>query len=97
VSAGPFALRAQSAVDGGRADREQRGTFPICRRSGQLGPKVREGDRQAPEGFYRACHVGRFYMSRAPTRPTAGYAFFNGLEGSQGTVPSPKTPFTCPT
>jgi murein L,D-transpeptidase YafK len=27
-------------------------TFPICRWSGQLGPKVREGDRQAPEGFY---------------------------------------------
>jgi murein L,D-transpeptidase YafK len=27
-------------------------TLPICRWSGQLGPKVREGDRQAPEGFY---------------------------------------------
>ncbi len=27
-------------------------TYPICRWSGQLGPKVREGDRQAPEGFY---------------------------------------------
>jgi murein L,D-transpeptidase YafK len=27
-------------------------TFPICRWSGQLGPKRREGDRQAPEGFY---------------------------------------------
>ena len=27
-------------------------SFPICRWSGQLGPKVREGDRQAPEGFY---------------------------------------------
>ncbi len=27
-------------------------TFPICRWSGQLGPKVREGDRQAPEGYY---------------------------------------------
>ncbi|PWB94959.1 L,D-transpeptidase family protein [Methylosinus sporium] len=27
-------------------------TFPMCRWSGQLGPKVREGDRQAPEGFY---------------------------------------------
>src|SRR3954454_23025637 len=27
-------------------------TFPICRWSGDLGPKVREGDRQAPEGFY---------------------------------------------
>jgi murein L,D-transpeptidase YafK len=27
-------------------------TFPICRWSGQLGPKLKEGDRQTPEGFY---------------------------------------------
>jgi murein L,D-transpeptidase YafK len=27
-------------------------TYPICRWSGQLGPKRKEGDRQAPEGFY---------------------------------------------
>jgi murein L,D-transpeptidase YafK len=27
-------------------------TFPMCRWSGQLGPKRREGDRQVPEGFY---------------------------------------------
>lgn len=27
-------------------------TYPICRWSGDLGPKVVEGDRQAPEGFY---------------------------------------------
>lgn len=26
--------------------------YPICRWSGELGPKVKEGDRQAPEGFY---------------------------------------------
>src|SRR5437868_7246258 len=28
-------------------------TYPICRWSGELGPKVKEGDRQAPEGFYK--------------------------------------------
>ncbi|HTJ03525.1 MAG TPA: murein L,D-transpeptidase family protein [Methylovirgula sp.] len=28
-------------------------SYPICRWSGQLGPKTREGDRQVPEGFYR--------------------------------------------
>ena len=28
-------------------------TYPICRWSGELGPKVKEGDRQAPEGFYQ--------------------------------------------
>src|SRR5271169_2330361 len=27
-------------------------TFPMCRWSGQLGPKLREGDHQVPEGFY---------------------------------------------
>ena len=27
-------------------------TYPICRWSGDLGPKLQEGDRQAPEGFY---------------------------------------------
>jgi murein L,D-transpeptidase YafK len=27
-------------------------TYPICRWSGDLGPKLQEGDGQAPEGFY---------------------------------------------
>jgi murein L,D-transpeptidase YafK len=27
-------------------------TYQICRWSGELGPKIAEGDRQAPEGFY---------------------------------------------
>ena len=27
-------------------------TYPICMWSGRLGPKLKEGDRQAPEGFY---------------------------------------------
>src|SRR4029079_17255997 len=27
-------------------------TYPICLWSGRLGPKLQEGDRQAPEGFY---------------------------------------------
>lgn len=43
-------------------------TYPMCRWSGKLGPKFREGDRQAPEGFY---HVSagllnpksQFYLS----------------------------------
>ena len=28
-------------------------TYAICNHSGDLGPKLREGDRQSPEGFYR--------------------------------------------
>ncbi|NRC57367.1 murein L,D-transpeptidase [Mesorhizobium sediminum] len=27
-------------------------TYPICKWSGDLGPKISEGDRQTPEGFY---------------------------------------------
>ncbi len=27
-------------------------TYKICKWSGKLGPKIKEGDRQAPEGFY---------------------------------------------
>ena len=27
-------------------------TYPICSYSGGLGPKIQQGDRQAPEGFY---------------------------------------------
>jgi murein L,D-transpeptidase YafK len=27
-------------------------TYPVCRWSGDLGPKLHEGDRQTPEGFY---------------------------------------------
>lgn len=27
-------------------------SYPICKWSGELGPKVREGDYQSPEGFY---------------------------------------------
>ncbi|WP_200859610.1 L,D-transpeptidase family protein [Sphingobacterium paucimobilis] len=32
-------------------------TYPICKRSGILGPKKAEGDKQVPEGFY---HIDRF-------------------------------------
>lgn len=28
-------------------------TYPICNWSGGLGPKIKQGDKQAPEGFYR--------------------------------------------
>ena len=40
-------------------------TYPICRWSGDLGPKVREGDRQAPEGFYN--------ISPAQMNPQSAY------------------------
>lgn len=33
-------------------------TYPICMWSGRLGPKLKEGDRQAPEGFYTVTKDG---------------------------------------
>lgn len=43
-------------------------TFPMCRWSGKLGPKAKEGDRQAPEGFYQVSASmlnpkSQFYLS----------------------------------
>jgi len=43
-------------------------TYPICHWSGTLGPKLRDGDRQAPEGYYtltksQTRHVGRWPRS----------------------------------
>jgi murein L,D-transpeptidase YafK len=37
---------------GGNARYALFATYPICNWSGTLGPKLKEGDRQAPEGFY---------------------------------------------
>lgn len=43
-------------------------TYPICDYSGALGPKLREGDNQSPEGFYfvtpeRLNPASRFHLS----------------------------------
>jgi murein L,D-transpeptidase YafK len=61
-------------------------TFPICRWSGQLGPKVREGDRQAPEGFYTVTPGlmnpnSSFYLSFDTGYPNA-YDRAHGRTGS---------------
>jgi murein L,D-transpeptidase YafK len=40
-------------------------TYPVCRWSGRLGPKLREGDGQAPEGFYA--------VPRAALNPNSSY------------------------
>ena len=35
-------------------------TYPICNWSGKLGPKLKQGDKQSPEGFYK---VARYQMN----------------------------------
>src|SRR5215208_5447396 len=57
-------------------------TLPICRWSGQLGPKRRQGDRQAPEGFYT--------VTPAQMNPNSAYylsfdtGFPNAYDRAQG-------------
>jgi murein L,D-transpeptidase YafK len=62
-------------------------TYPICRWSGDLGPKVREGDRQAPEGFYSISPAqmnpqSAYYLSFNTGYPNA-YDKALGHSGSQ--------------
>ncbi|UXI69801.1 L,D-transpeptidase family protein [Tahibacter amnicola] len=40
-------------------------TYPICTFSGRLGPKTKQGDGQAPEGFYR--------VARGQLNPASAY------------------------
>ncbi|MGE0767298.1 MAG: L,D-transpeptidase family protein [Hyphomicrobiaceae bacterium] len=40
-------------------------SYPICTWSGELGPKLAQGDRQAPEGFYT--------IQRAQMNPNSGF------------------------
>lgn len=57
-------------------------TYPICKWSGRLGPKLREGDYQSPEGFYS--------VSSRQLNPNSNYhlafnvGFPNALEKSLG-------------
>jgi murein L,D-transpeptidase YafK len=40
-------------------------TFPICSFSGGLGPKLKQGDKQSPEGFY--------YITKKSLKPNSNY------------------------
>ncbi len=49
----------------GREEFDYVRTYPICTWSGELGPKLMEGDRQAPEGFY--------FTNRGRLNPNSNY------------------------
>ena len=57
-------------------------TYPVCAWSGSLGPKLKEGDRQAPEGFY--------LVSRRQLKPDSTFhralnlGFPNAFDVAQG-------------
>ncbi|MDR7038294.1 murein L,D-transpeptidase YafK [Methylobacterium sp. BE186] len=62
-------------------------TFPICRWSGQLGPKRKNGDRQTPEGFYSVAKSqmnpnSRYYLSFDVGYPNA----FDRAHGGTGSA-----------
>jgi hypothetical protein len=48
-------------------------TYPICKFSGDIGPKKRVGDRQAPEGFYEITRYQLNPFSREYLSINTGY------------------------
>ncbi|MEL6736319.1 MAG: murein L,D-transpeptidase family protein [Pseudomonadota bacterium] len=57
-------------------------SYPICRWSGQLGPKFREGDRQSPEGFYTV--AARQLNPRSRWHRSFNIGFPNAFDRSHG-------------
>lgn len=56
--------------------------YPICRWSGKLGPKKRDGDRQAPEGFYEV--TAEQMNPRSQYHLSFNLGFPNPLESALG-------------
>jgi len=48
-------------------------TYPICHWSGTLGPKLKEGDKQAPEGFYTVSRRQMHHRGRWPKSLNLGF------------------------
>ena len=48
-------------------------TYPICHWSGTLGPKIREGDKQTPEGFYSITRRQLHHSGRWPVSINLGF------------------------
>jgi murein L,D-transpeptidase YafK len=57
-------------------------SYPICRYSGALGPKLREGDYQAPEGFYMVSREQLFLSDSS--RRAFNLAFPNLYDSANG-------------
>ena len=56
-------------------------TYPICHWSGGLGPKLRQGDKQSPEGFYSLTSRNLHRAGRWPNALNLGYP--NAFDRSQ--------------
>jgi murein L,D-transpeptidase YafK len=92
--AAPILLRiykTESTLEVWKQDREGKyallESYPICKFSGKLGPKITEGDHQAPEGFYDVTPAQMNPLSREYLAFNVGYpnAFDRSL-GRTGSV-----------
>lgn len=62
-------------------------TYPICYWSGTLGPKLREGDKQTPEGFYYLTEASLHHGGRWRRSLNLGYPnAFDRTQGRSGSV-----------
>ncbi len=62
-------------------------TYPICKWSGDLGPKLKEGDKQSPEGYYFASAKQLLPTSRHHRAINTGFPnSFDQSQGRTGTV-----------
>lgn len=60
-------------------------TYPICHWSGTLGPKLRAGDKQAPEGFYTVTRRQLHLAGRWPRSLNLGFPnVFDKLQARTG-------------
>ncbi len=60
-------------------------TYPVCYWSGALGPKLREGDRQTPEGFYTLSERELHHGERWRRSLNIGYPnVFDRMNGRSG-------------
>jgi murein L,D-transpeptidase YafK len=48
-------------------------TYPICHWSGTTGPKLRDGDKQAPEGYYTVTRAQTHHQGRWPKSLNIGF------------------------
>ena len=56
--------------------------FPICYFSGKLGPKVKQGDMQSPEGFYYA--VSRHVRAQSQYHRAIDFGYPNAYDRAHG-------------
>ena len=62
-------------------------TYPVCFWSGKLGPKLREGDRQTPEGFYTITSEQLHFGDRWQRSLDIGFPnVFDRINGRTGSV-----------